>query len=172
MKKSEMIMNEIATIEAEYKERAKQEAPVSADNYSDLWDRFWKSYGRDTHRKIEDLKRQVKVEQNREIEVGDGVTLHLWSDAHACTVIAKTKATITIQQDKATIDPNFKPEWVAGGFAGHCTNQGEQTYTYERNPNGHIYKCRWSEKNGCYQTGGDGSMKITRGRREFYDYNF
>jgi hypothetical protein len=172
MKKSEIITAQIETLEAEYKARAKQEAPISDENYSELWDRFWSSYGRETSRKIEGLKQQLRTELNREIEVGDGVTLHLWSDAHACTVIAKTKTTITIQQDKATLDPNFKPEWIAGGFAGHCTNQSEQTYTYERDPNGQIYRCRWSEKNGCFQTGGDGSMKITRGRREFYDYNF
>lgn len=172
MKQSEIIKNQIETLEAEYKARAKKDAPVTAENHAELWNSFWSNYGRSTHFQIERLKDQLKTELNREIEVGDGVTLHLYSDAHACTVIAKTKTTITIQQDKATIDPNFKPEWVEGGFAGHCTNQDEQTYTYERNPNGHIYKCRWSEKYGRYQTGEDGSMKITRGRREFYDYNF
>lgn len=172
MKKSEIITAQIENLEAEYKARANQEAPVSDENYSELWSRFWDSYGWETHKKIESLKEQLLTELNREIEVGDGVTLHLFSDAHACTVIAKTKTTITIQRDKATLDPNFKPEWIAGGFAGHCTNQGEQTYTYERDPNGQIYRCRWSEKYGRYQTGCDGSMKITRGRREFYDYNF
>ena len=172
MKKSETIKNQIETLEAEYEARARQEAPSFAENYNELWSAFWRSYGKETHKKIENLKWELLKEQNREIEVGDGVTLHLWSDAHACTVIAKTKTTITIQRDKATIDPNFKPEWVAGGFAGHCTNQNEQSYTYERDPNGMIYKCRWSEKYGRFQTGGDGSMKITRGRREFYDYNF
>lgn len=172
MKKSEIIKNEIATLEAEYKARIKKEAPISAENYEERWGLFWSNYGREASRKIKSLENQLKTELNREIEIGDGVTLHLYSDAHACTVIAKTKTTITIQEDKATLDPNFKPEWVEGGFAGHCTNQNEQTYTYERNPKGAIHKCHWSERNGCYQTGGDGSMKITRGRREFYDYNF
>lgn len=172
MKKSEIIKNQIETLEAEYKARVRQEAPTSAENYDELWSRFWSNYGRNAHFKIEELKQQLLTELNREIEVGDGVTLHFWSDAHACTVIAKTKTTITIQRDKATLNPEFKPEWIAGGFAGHCTNQDEQTYTYERDPNGEIYRCRWSEKYGRYQTGSDGSMKITRGRREFYDYNF
>ena len=106
------------------------------------------------------------------VQVGDGVTIHLYSDAHAGTVIKKTKTTITVQQDKATIDPNFKPEFVAGGFAGHCTNQNEQTYTYEQDPNGHITTYRWSNKYNRYQGGGDGSVTVTKGRREFYDYNF
>lgn len=106
------------------------------------------------------------------VEVGDGVTIHLYSDAHAGTVIKKTKTTITVQQDKATIDPNFKPEFVTGGFAGHCTNQNEQTYTYERDPNGTVTTYRWSKKYNRYQGGGDGSVTVTKGRREFYDYNF
>ena len=106
------------------------------------------------------------------VEVGDGVTIHLYSDAHAGTVIKKTKTTITVQQDKATIDPNFKPEFVAGGFAGHCTNQNEQTYTYERDLNGTVTTYRWSKKYNRYQGGGDGSVTVTKGRREFYDYNF
>lgn len=88
------------------------------------------------------------------------------------TVIAKTAKTITIQRDTATLDPNFKPEWIAGGFAGHCTNQDEQTYTYERNPEGEKVRCYWSERLGCYTTGGDQSIRIRRGRHEFYDYNF
>ncbi len=106
------------------------------------------------------------------VNVGDGVTIHLYSDAHAGTVIKKTKTTITVQQDNATIDPNFKPEFVVGGFAGHCTNQNEQTYTYEPNPNGNVTVYRWSKKYNRYQGGGDGSVTVTKGRREFYDYNF
>lgn len=106
------------------------------------------------------------------VNVGDGVTIHYYSDAHAGTVIKKTKTTITVQQDKATIDPTFKPEFITGGFAGHCTNQNEQSYTYERDLNGTVTVYRWSNKYNRYQGGGDGSVKVTKGRREFYDYNF
>lgn len=125
-----------------------------------------------SHLDIDELKFEIRKEQNREIEVGDGVTLCLYSDKYACTVIARTKTTLTIQRDKAIRDPNFKPEWIAGGFAAHCTNQDEQSYTYERNPQGTIYKCNWSEKRGRFQHGSDGSIGVIRGRHEFYDYNF
>lgn len=104
------------------------------------------------------------------VKVGDGVTVRLWSDRHAATVIKVTKCSITVQQDKATLDPNFKPEWIVGGFAGHCTNQDEQTYTYERDPNGSIYTFRWSKKYGTYGT--PGNLRLMKGRHEFYDYNF
>ena len=106
------------------------------------------------------------------VEVGDGVTVNLWSDRHAGTVIKKTKCSITIQYDTAILNPDFKPEFEIGGFAAHCTNQGEQSYTYERNPDGRIETYRWSNKRNRYQGGGDGSITVSKGRHEFYDYNF
>lgn len=105
------------------------------------------------------------------VKVGDGVTMHMYSDSHAGTVVKVTKTTITVQQDIATLDPNWKPEIVAGGFAGHCTNQDTQTYSYEQNPNGETRTFRWSAKYGQYRNNKIG-MKLTKGRREFYDYNF
>lgn len=104
------------------------------------------------------------------IKVGDGVTVNLWSDRHAATVIKVTPCTVTVQYDKATLSPDFKPEWIPGGFAGHCVNQDEQTYTYERNPNGRIEKYHWSNKYGSYGT--PGNLSLSKGRHEFYDYNF
>ena len=56
------------------------------------------------------------------IRVGDGVTVNLWSDRYAATVIAVTKSTVTVRRDAATLDPGFKPEFIIGKFAGHCTN--------------------------------------------------
>lgn len=104
------------------------------------------------------------------IQIGDGVTVHLWTDSHAATVIKKTAMTVTVRRDKATLDPNFKPEWIPGGFAAHCINQENQTYTYEEDPDGKIYTFRWSRKYGSYGT--PGNFQLTKGRREFYDYNF
>lgn len=106
------------------------------------------------------------------VKVGDGVTIVLYSDQHACTVISRTAKSITVQQDKAILDPNFKPEIIPGGFAGHCVNQEEQTYTYEPNPNGRISTYRWSDKYGQFRSTGDQSIKIINGRYEYYDYNF
>lgn len=106
------------------------------------------------------------------VKVGDGVTVHLYSDAHAYTVVKVTKCTITVQRDKAILDPDFKPDFVPGGFSAHCTNQDEQSYTYEPDPNGAIETYRWSNKRNRYQGGGDGSIIVTKGRHEFYDYNF
>ena len=103
------------------------------------------------------------------LKVGDGVTVNLYSDSHAYTVIKRTPATITIQQDKATLDPAFKPVFVEGGFAGHCVNQHEQKYTYERDEHGEILTLRYSKKLGKFTYL---DKPITIGRHEFYDYNF
>lgn len=105
------------------------------------------------------------------VKVGDGVTIHLYSDAHAGTIVKVTKTSITIQRDKATLNPEWKPEIIPGGFAGHCTNQSDQTYTYERNENGQTETFRWSKKYNRFRDGKNG-RSITKGRREFYDYNF
>lgn len=102
-------------------------------------------------------------------KVGEGATINYYSDSHACTIIKVTKSTITIKRDKATIDKNFTPKIEVGGFAGHCTNQDEQTYTYEPDESGTEYVCRWSKKHGCYTCQGS---TISKGRHEFYDYNF
>lgn len=104
------------------------------------------------------------------VKVGDGVTVNMWSDRHAATIIKVTPCSVTVQYDKATLDPNFKPEWIPGGFAGHCINQEDQTYTYERDPNGRVETYRWSKKYGTYGT--PGNLRLSKGRHEFYDYNF
>ena len=114
---------------------------------------------------ISDLRREYYLG----VEVGDGVTVHLWSDAHAYTVIKRTAKTITIQQDEAILDPDFKPEWIPGGFAGHCTNQDDQAYTYKRNPRGEVLTIRWSDKYNAWRYL---DKSLTMGRHEYYDYNF
>ncbi len=122
-----------------------------------------------------DLEEKIRLFGQRHLtpanaKVGDGATVNLWSDRHAGTIIKVTKASITIQRDKATLDPNFKPEWVAGGFAGHCTNQDEQKWSYERNEKGETYTIRWSRKYNKFGT--PGNLTASKGRHEFYDYNF
>lgn len=105
-----------------------------------------------------------------DVKVGDGVTVHYWTDAHAGTVIKRSAKSLTIRQDKAILDPDFKPDFITGGFAAHCTNQDEQSYTYEPNEDGRIYKAYWSDrKRGFFA---EKCLRITKGRHEYYDYNF
>lgn len=102
-------------------------------------------------------------------KVGEGATVHFYSDSHACTIVKVSKSgkTFTIREDKATLDPNFKCETVPGGFMGHTINNNAQTYTYEPNENGREYRVSWT-KRGWTSKG----KRISSGRSEFYDYNF
>jgi len=102
-------------------------------------------------------------------KVGDGATICMYSDRHACTIIKKTKCTITLQRDKATrlTDPIIIP----GGFAGHCINNNDIEYDYEVDLNGGTDIAYWSEKNNWYAIW-HGTTPVVPGRHEHYDYNF
>ena len=109
------------------------------------------------------------------MQVGDGATYRTHSDRHAGTIIEASEKKIVWQIDIATLDPSFKPNVVSGGFAGHCTNQDEQSYTYERNPEGYtmVFTLR---KNGVWKLKGVGMNEpgcvLTEGRNQFHDYNY
>ena len=77
-------------------------------------------------------------------KVGDGATIVLWSDRHACTIVKVTKAFVWVQRDNAVLSGDWKPEWISGGFVGHCVNQHEQEWTYTPDPSGVITKFAWS----------------------------
>lgn len=104
------------------------------------------------------------------IKVGDGATVHYWSDAEAYTVIKRTGKTLTLRRDKATLKESFKPEFVVGGFAAHCLNQEEQEYDYEPDPDGRIVTAYWSERRKGFYV--EKTLRVSAGRHEFYDYNF
>jgi|LSQX01.1.fsa_nt_gb hypothetical protein len=114
----------------------------------------------------------MKLELGK-VKVGDGITGHMYSDAHAFTVIRVSPSgkTFWAQRDKAKLKKNWKPEIAPGGFVGHCTNQDSQDYDYEPDPNGSIIQCRWSQKKQCFQCL-NRYRGISGGRWEFYDYNF
>ena len=128
-------------------------------------------------------KLNEKAAKLEALQIGDGVTVVLWTDCEAYTIIKKTPTTMILQQDKATMDPAFKPEFIVGGFAGHCINQNDQTYTYEKNPNGAQTKItlrKWKDEEGQerrkWKQAGVGTFQqgggAFPGRAKFHDYNF
>jgi len=166
LKKSEILAQELAELKA-------KEKPVlqHLKAGSVTWSDYYAGIGKAVYAKEAELKKQIEAENRRDVQVGDGVTLYLYSDSWACTVIAKTKNSITLQRDKATLDPDFKPEFIPGGFSAHCINNSDQSYSYERDPNGATYKAYWSEKEGRYKCW-QGEAPVGNGRNERYDYNF
>lgn len=109
---------------------------------------------------IQEIMRPFRVKLYQGLEVGDGVTITLYSDSHACTVIKRTPKTLWAQRDKA-----FRTD--------HNGMSDCQEYAYESDPHGHIYKCYWSDKYGCFIYGGSKDGKaVSTGRHEYYDYSF
>lgn len=91
-----------------------------------------------------------------DLDVGDGVTYNMYTDSHACTVIKRTKCTLTIQEDEATrVDKNGMSD--------------SQEYTYKRDENGRIHIARWSKKRNCFICD---EKAISVGRHEYYDYTY
>lgn len=124
------------------------------------------------------------------LEVGDGVSLKGYSDVTPYEVVEVSKSgkTAKIREMKATLDPNWKPEMIPGGFSAHCVNNREQKWILESNPEGAIRKIslRTVKLDPRYNHGADKAtkwvpvgMKATIGdypviysAMKFYDYNF
>jgi hypothetical protein len=139
----------------------------------------------------------MKTNMKHEIKVGDGMTIHGYSDAHAYTVIAVTACTIKLQRDKATLLNGANSgeadalKFSPGGFVGHTS--GTQRYAYERDTNGEIVTARLAKKPARIWTKDAGEeyapgqraygyvekpaftargQTVTEGRHEHYDFNF
>ena len=114
-------------------------------------------------------QRELLREYHYGMEIGDKGSVKLWSDVNPCTVIKRTKTTVTIRYDKATRSPDWKPEWIPGGFSAICTNSEEQQWTIEDDPNGTVETFYWSSRENCFVHHGS---RLTPGWRKYYDYNF
>lgn len=104
------------------------------------------------------------------VNVGDGVTVVIYTDMEAYTIVAKTAKSIKIQKDDAKLD-NWKPEIIPGGFAGHCVNQDSQKYTYTQNKENSTMVI-YADKDGNYKQKGYRRPNVYLGRKKYYDYNF
>lgn len=105
-----------------------------------------------------------------EMSVGDHVHICHWSDVSPATVVRKTATTLTVRLDKAERDPSWLPEWEPGGFAGVCTNNDDQRWIIEEDPNGRTVVFRWHKRKNRYEnTAGEG---LYPGWLKKYDYNF
>lgn len=102
--------------------------------------------------------------------VGGGATVCHYSDRTACTVIRVSPSgkTVYLQSDTAVLY-DWKPEFDPGGFAGHCTNNTEQQYAYQPNPQGAIHRAS-VRKDGKFRT--TNGERVVSGRHHFHDYNF
>ena len=111
---------------------------------------------------------KATIEWLNELEVGDHAHICHWSDVSPVTVVKRTAKTITVRHDKATRDPNWKPEWELGGFSAVCTNIDDQKWIIEEDPNGReetfrLRKYGWRNK---------ADEKLFPEWKKYFDYNF
>lgn len=91
-----------------------------------------------------------------------------YSQLYPWVEVRRTAHTVTLAKVDVKADPEWKPEILPGGFAGHCTNQHRQTWEFDRIDEGRqvvisMTKRGWARK---------GAHFIEGQAREFYDWNF
>lgn len=112
----------------------------------------------------------MKVETNiKGLPEGEYFTAYGYSQSYPFLVVRRTPSTVTLRELVVGPDPDWKPEMIKGGFAGHCVNQNSQTWVYaglQDGPDIVVRKGRtgkWSKQ----------GISFVEGRaRYFYDYNF
>jgi chromosome condensin MukBEF MukE localization factor len=105
---------------------------------------------------------------------GEYVTESMYTDAHAWVVLGRTAKTLTVAKVLVKRNLDWKPEFIAGGFAGHCVNNSEQTWLFDRISNEtkvlRLVKSRYTGSDMMW--GYKGEKFIANGAVEMYDYNF
>lgn len=105
---------------------------------------------------------------------GEYLTETLYSDNTPWKVVGRTAATLKLQQVEVARDPEWTPEIIPGGFAGHCTNQDKQTWLYaglsDHTITVRLVKSRYNSSEKMW--GSNGRSFIANGARHKYDYNF
>ena len=100
----------------------------------------------------------------------DGVyfTERGYTQAYPWVQIKRTAKTATIAKVLVAKDPDWKPEMIPGGFAAHCTNQGDQTWLYA-GVDLNLTRIIRLTKSGWML---HGTRYVEGAAIEFYDYNF
>lgn len=79
--------------------------------------------------------------------------------------------TLELREMAATIVPDWKPKFVPGGFAGHCTNNYQQKWVITPSQEGKIVRIR-KHRDGKWRDAGGAIYDLTEKPKHFYDFNF
>jgi len=101
---------------------------------------------------------RVHEAQRVPCKVGDGGTVHLFTDRHACTVAFVSPKSIVVREDKATL------------ISGQILSES-QVYEYEPNPAGTVWVFV-KDKYGRWVTRDRGAMLSLGWRNEYRDPSF
>jgi hypothetical protein len=79
--------------------------------------------------------------------------------------------TIEVREMDAKLAEGEKPQFIVGGFAGHCVNQRELKYDISSNDSNPVVRIRL-RKNGYFYSNNGERFKLADEPEKFYDYNF
>lgn len=82
--------------------------------------------------------------------------------------IKRTEMTVTLAKVQVKPDPDFKPDFIPGGFCAHCSNQSEQTWLFDKISDVQTKTIRKTKRGWSH-----GETRFIENRAiEFYDWNF
>ena len=91
-----------------------------------------------------------------------------YSQSYPWVEVARTAKTVRLAKVEVKADPDWKPEIIPGGFCGHCVNQGDQTWVFDKISETNRRIIRMTKKGWAHH-----GVRFREGQaREFYDYNF
>ena len=91
-----------------------------------------------------------------------------YSQMYPWVMVKRTAKTATLAKVVVKPDPEWKPNILPGGFAGHCDNQADQTWLFDR-----IDETQTKRVTMTRRGWRRGEIKFVEDCAfEFYDYNF
>lgn len=94
-----------------------------------------------------------------------------YSDVEPFEVVREVSAKIIeVRRMTAHLDPSWKPEMHAGGFAAHCSNQSSQKWIITSDEGAPVIRLHM-RKDGCFYYQGS-KFRREAAPRKFHDYNF
>lgn len=95
---------------------------------------------------------------------------YCFSDVHPFEVVRRVSSScVVLRKMRAELAPDWKPNWIPGGFAGHVTNQDSQRWNYASDPEGEVVRVRFTKNGWAYKRR---SFVMESVPRKFHDYNF
>lgn len=109
-----------------------------------------------------------KPERNAEQEKPKYANRYGYSDVEPYEIVRWVSETcIEIRFMNTVLSPDWKPNWVPGGFSAICTNISEQKWIITSNPANPVTRIHKGKK-GWKQ----GEFRLSHEPVKYYDYNF
>jgi hypothetical protein len=94
-----------------------------------------------------------------------------YSDVNPFEIVRRiSDKTIEIRSMKAERDPDWKMEFVPGGFFGTVVNQSSQEWVIKSDPNGRVVRIRLGKRG--WKDAHRNRYELSDEPVKFYDFNF